>query len=429
MFRLSFRFSAGHLLVFAAVCQLAACDDGGATTAGDSASGETASDSSSSDTPQDTAHDAGSGSDASPDTGGGDLGAGDLGKGDTPDAGNDTGPDTAIAASPIAVQGTWETNFGGIEVIGNGAWGTLAIVSYDNAKALAITQNPVDDAYNPAKFNRLVWKAVPGGGFWYCYADFGLGSAALALASTKTTDDSNPDKGGCGGFAWTKLTAKAPIAVGGTWKSDYGTEFVSSGKWAYMAMIRYDNAKRVAITRNPDNDPYNPGKFNRLVWTAPDAKGFWYCQAEFGMATADLAEQSTKTVDGKDPAKGGCGGFPWTQLSPTPAIETTGAWSTNFGGTELIDSSAWGPMAVVKYDNAKRVAVTRNAPNDKYNPGKFNKLAWTAPTAGALWYCYVDFGLATAELAAGSAKTADATAPDKGGCGGFPWTQLQALKP
>jgi hypothetical protein len=49
---------------------------------------------------------------------------------------------------------------------------------------------------------------------------------------------------------------------------------------------------------------------------------------------------------------------------------------------------------------------------------------WTEPRAGSFYYCFVDFGLATLELAQGSTGTANATSPDTTGCGMLSWTKL-----
>lgn len=234
----------------------------------------------------------------------------------TPDAvSSDTAAD--VTAAPVSIAGTWSSNFGGYEEITDKAWNDMALTKLDTAKRVAITQNPANDKYNPNKFNKIVFTAPKDGSFYYCYADYGKGSAALAEASTATADDSAPDKGGCGGFSWTKLTKAEPIAIAGTWKNNFGgSDVISSRKWNTAAMSLFDNTKRWAITQNADDDQYNPSKFSKVVWTAPSGGSFYYCMVDFGLDSLALAQATTKTADDSDPDKSGCGGFSWTKLSP-----------------------------------------------------------------------------------------------------------------
>jgi hypothetical protein len=105
------------------------------------------------------------------------------------------------------------------------------------------------------------------------------------------------------------------------------------------------------------------------------------------------------------------------------AIEVAGSWSGEFAD-ETIDTESWNGSSVVTFDNAENFAITQNADDAMYDPSKFNKLVWTEPAAGAFYYCTVDFGLATADEAKGSTKTADETDLEGAGCGGFPWSKL-----
>jgi hypothetical protein len=109
-------------------------------------------------------------------------------------------------ADTIAVAGTWLSNFGGTETITDQRWSDAIVVEFDNANHVAFTQNPLTATYGPGKFNKLVWTPIAGASFYYCFVDFSLESLAAAKATTKVADASNPDKSGCGGFSWTKLT-------------------------------------------------------------------------------------------------------------------------------------------------------------------------------------------------------------------------------
>jgi hypothetical protein len=81
-------------------------------------------------------------------------------------------------------------------------------VEFDNANHVAYTQNSLTATYGPGKFNKLVWTPIVGTAFYYCFVDFSLDSLAAAKATTKIADATNPDKSGCGGFSWTKLTKR-----------------------------------------------------------------------------------------------------------------------------------------------------------------------------------------------------------------------------
>lgn len=116
------------------------------------------------------------------------------------------------------------------------------------------------------------------------------------------------------------------IEIAGVYQSDYGsTETISNDTWhqkgenfeSAQAVISFDNQKNSAVTQYPATDEYNPNKFNRIVWTEPDANGaFYYCTVDFGLDTADEAAASTATADDSAPETGGCSGFPWTKLTP-----------------------------------------------------------------------------------------------------------------
>jgi hypothetical protein len=110
-------------------------------------------------------------------------------------------------------------------------------------------------------------------------------------------------------------------------------------------------------------------------------------------------------------------------------IEIAGTWVSNFGGTERIDSESWGDLSVIEFDNCDNVAITQNADDAEFSPGAYNRIVWTEPEAGSFYYCWVDFGLDSADDARSSTNTADASTPETSGCGAegtFAWTKLSA---
>jgi hypothetical protein len=215
---------------------------------------------------------------------------------------------------PIEVAGTWATNFGIDETISDTEWGTASVISFDNDRNYAVTQQPADDMFNPSRFSKIEWTEPSEGRFWYCIVDFGLASAAEAEATEKSADASDPENGGCGGFSWTRLSE--PIEIAGSYTSMWGMETISSHVWGTATVHEYDNEKNWVVTQNPDDDAFNPSKFNKVVWTEPDGGSFHYCIVDFGRETLEQAKTSTQTADASDPSASGCGAFPWTELSP-----------------------------------------------------------------------------------------------------------------
>ncbi|MCO4761681.1 MAG: hypothetical protein KC502_09270 [Myxococcales bacterium] len=264
------------------------------------------------------------------------------------------------------------------------------------------------------------------------------GDDAASDDAAQTTGDAGTTDGGsvdAGAPAKRPFTAHK-IAIAGVWESSFGgNEIIDDTAWAtpYGAakIVKTDNTKRVVFTQNAKDDKYNPSKFNKVVWTAPSKEtkdGFevttiYQCTVAFGLDSLALAEQNTQTADDSDPAKSGCGKFPWTKLS---ALETAGEWQTNFKTSETINRQAWGFAWVRGFENGKNVAYTQNPADAKYSPNKWNKLVWTTPKGGKWHYCTVDFGLDSLKAAQESKKTADSSDPAKSGCGGFSWTEMSA---
>lgn len=118
------------------------------------------------------------------------------------DAENQGGQDDEL----IEVAGTWETQFGGTEVIDEENWDYMSLVVFDNDERWAVTQNPEDSDFNPSLYNRIVWTPLVEDSFYYCYVDFALDDIDEALNSEAEADADDLEGEGCGGFSWTKMT-------------------------------------------------------------------------------------------------------------------------------------------------------------------------------------------------------------------------------
>lgn len=138
----------------------------------------------------------------------------------------------------------------------------------------------------------------------FAFARTGVMLAALSLAACGDGEDSD-DPGPTG------------IEISGTWESNFGTtESISSEAWDDASIVDFDNGENFAITRNPDDAEFNPGKYNRIVWTEPASGSFYYCWVAFGLESEEEAGASDATADASDPETTGCGGSnPWTKLT------------------------------------------------------------------------------------------------------------------
>jgi hypothetical protein len=148
----------------------------------------------------------------------------------------------------------------------------------------------------------------------------------------------------------------------------------------------------------------------------------------------DDHDGSIELVDGGEDSDADAVGPPERDAgseTPTDAgsrgIEIRGVWQSNFGGEETIEETRWssyGVSMLVSYDNRGNWAILLSPADDAYHPNTYSKLVWTEIEGGRFYYCILDYGLASAQAARSTSKTADATAPNARGCGDFPWTEL-----
>lgn len=213
------------------------------------------------------------------------------------------------------------------------------------------------------------------------------------------------------------------LEIIGTYDSEWGSiHEITEDAWDDAAIVSFDNDTRTVLLKNPENDPWNPGKYARHVWTPAEGGGFWYCTAAHGKDTEAEANEG-EAPDSSDPASGGCGEFPWSLLTPRDPIAVAGGWSSEWAD-ETISSRRWAAASIVSFDNEKRVAILQNPPDDEWNPNLFARVEWTAVEDDAFWYCTAAFGKETADEARDAVAEVDASDPENGGCNDFPWTRL-----
>lgn len=105
----------------------------------------------------------------------------------------------------LEVTGSWASEWGEHK-IDSTVWGLDVVHDYDNADNWAVVQLPASDEWNPSKFMKSVWTEPTEDGFYTCIVAYGFDTLDEALSAEDTSDDSDPDTGGCGDFPWTMLT-------------------------------------------------------------------------------------------------------------------------------------------------------------------------------------------------------------------------------
>lgn len=223
---------------------------------------------------------------------------------------------TTPGDAAIELVGVWDDNFGGTTTIAAATWGDQAIIAWDNTRNEAITQNPPSAMFSPNAFSKQLW-TEPAQGVWYtCTVAYGKATRAEAEAVAAVPFVSPTEKN-CGTFTWTQMSvAKPKIEVIGVWQDNFGSPplTISAQKWGSQAIISFDNALREAITQNPPDDMFGPNKFSKVLWTKPDASGWYTCTIGFGKDTAPEAA-AVPSVPFVNAMEKNCGGFTWSQMT------------------------------------------------------------------------------------------------------------------
>ena len=220
--------------------------------------------------------------------------------------------------SIIEIEGTWATPWGD-EVITADQWQTATIITFDNDTNTAITQMPADDEFNPNGYSKLRWTEAVDGAFHYCTVAFGLATEIDAEAAADTSDITDLDGEGCGGFAWTAM--REPLAISGNWTSEFSEETINSQSWdsgfGVTAVRDWSNTDQWVITQNAVDAEFGPSTFNSVFWTEGDNGTIYHCTGSFGHETIDAARTAlAQKPDATQPEESGCGDFAWTKLDP-----------------------------------------------------------------------------------------------------------------
>lgn len=139
------------------------------------------------------------------------------------------------------------------------------------------------------------------------------GADAITDTGAGTTDTGAPTD-----------TGVEPLQIIGSWTDPFGgTHTIDASSWTQdygygdplvFHITDYDNAGTWLVAQNDVANSYNPELWSRFDW-AWDGAALYYCQTAFA-AASEAEALATPAPDATDPGASGCGGFPWTALSP-----------------------------------------------------------------------------------------------------------------
>lgn len=145
-----------------------------------------------------------------------------------------------------------------------------------------------------------------------CDDDGGKATGDTTSSTADTSPDTSPDT--------TPDTTADPIELVGVWTSDFGEETITAERWdgfCLQKITSFDNDANAAVLETDGGEGCGAG-FGRVVWTEPTDSGFAYCTTAFGQLTAEAAASAPESGIDRGDLQTGCGGFPWSALSPKP---------------------------------------------------------------------------------------------------------------
>lgn len=231
-------------------------------------------------------------------------------------------PDEPVVdPDPIDILGDWVDEWDTAYTIDDEVWAqgdyTFWLTQWSADAGWAVAQNDDANAYSPGLWSRFDWVTVDGA-VWYCQTAFDAPTEADALA-VPAADSADPAASGCSGFAWTRMYA--PLSVRGTYTDGWGsTHDVREWMWTtddlVFHVVDYSDEDGWAIAQNGSDNAWNAGLWSRFEWARANDRLF-YCQVAFDAETEATA-RAAQAADASDPENGGCGGFAWTELTPSP---------------------------------------------------------------------------------------------------------------
>ena len=364
------------------------------------------------------------------------------------------------AEETLTITGSYADDWGGHHEVtaqvwrqsGFGAASHFFISRFSNAERHVIAQNGPDNEWSPGLWSRFDWTWFDDGAgptLFYCQTVFDAATEGEAL-EVAPADPADPTTGGCGGFAWTALSAAAPeLMLSGSYADGWGGHHeVTGALWtqggfgnpSFFHVTRFSNAENYVIAQNNVHNSWNSGLFSRFDWTwFDDGTGprLYYCQTGYDAANEEDA-LTLAPADPTDPTAGGCGIGAWSALEPHDSVLILiGDWLDDFGINHIIDEETWvqsidgSPgstytFELSRFSLAEQWLTAQEVSDDSKDGGAWSRFDWTWFDEGdglELWYCRSVHDAATEEDAL-AAPRADEENPSNGGCGTSPWTKL-----
>jgi hypothetical protein len=265
-----------------------------------------------------------------------------------------------------------------------------------------------------------------------------LGSALLAGCPAATTGDDDDDDSA----ADDDDAADDAPALSGWFEDAWGSfHSVDETEWVTVsdfgnstyAVAGWDNEAGWIVAQNGADNAWNAGLWSRFDYVEDGDGGHYFCQAAFDAASQADAEAAPAS-DATDPTAGGCGTFPWTQMSASIGpVPIRGVYVDNWGSFHDVDEASWvmgawpdtSTFHISQYAPEEGWLVAENDAGNEYSPGAWSRFDWFIDDAGDRWFCQTAFDAAD-EDAAAATPAADPADPANGGCGTFPWSSLTA---
>jgi hypothetical protein len=163
-------------------------------------------------------------------------------------------------------------------------------------------------------------------GTWGSCAGVGLGALWLGSTIAGCSGTSTVGDAGSGADAVPVVDAPAALDVpeiaGRYDEAMFSMHTIEGDRWeiegmdfsAGFTLTVVNNGEDWAVARNDATNAFSPGLYSRFEWTM-SAGSLYYCQVAFDAADEAAALAATRP-DRAAPSTSGCGGFPWSLLTP-----------------------------------------------------------------------------------------------------------------
>jgi hypothetical protein len=188
----------------------------------------------------------------------------------------------------------------------------------DNAARFAVGQNAADHPFNPDLWSRFDW-TFDDSGLHYCQIAYEAADEETALDADGA--DETDLETGCSENPWSQLSPTAAPELLGTYTDGFSPHLIEANRWvqgegdmvSHFIFTTVDNEADFAIARNGDGNPFSPSLWSRFDWIDNGDGTFFYCQAPYDGASADVAHGAMS--DRTDPENSGCGMFAWSAIT------------------------------------------------------------------------------------------------------------------